>query len=138
MTLVLPFKPFTQSEVAEITKAPTALIDKWYNTLLPERVGEDKFSRGLDYMQTFALFVGHRWLFEGSGPDRAQLVVSCVASMTLQTLEGLFAEGLTFPVFTPQGATIGRAPMHLALGRRLNLKTLYQTFRGQLEQVFRR
>ncbi len=119
--LVLPFKPFTFDEVQAVVRAETKVIDSLTLNVLKPKLGDDKMTIGLDWMQLFAVFVGARYLHEGAPLSRAQAVVTYLGGCLLLNLEAEIAAGRSFPA---------------ALGRRLDLKVLLPEFRAALERVF--
>ncbi len=113
-------------------------------------MGEDGFTRGLDWMGTFGVFVAWRWMHEGAPPGRALEVLSYVAMLNLETLEGAYSRGDTFPVvgdqlrelcrqehvrMPPGGGLLVPAPSS-SLGNRLRLDRLLEEFQHALQRVF--
>ncbi len=133
--LQLPFKPFTRQEVEAITQAPAQVIDVLWGKVLPERTGDVGFMPGMDWMETFAIFVASKWLHEGSGIGRAIGAAMFVGNFGHDEMVTEFKEGRTFPTATPQGGILVKAP-DSAIGNRLNLEVLYMEFKDRLEQVF--
>ena len=136
--LQLPFKPFTADEVQRITKCSMRVLDLCQGVLHP-RTGMG--ATGLDYMQTFAVFVGQRWLDQGASEERAQAVVKMVARMGHNVLLQRIRGGDTFPCTPDMGPDIPAAglmvrPPNSKMGRDLNLKELYLEFTFNLKQVF--
>lgn len=135
--LVMPFKPFTRSEVESITQVDGKVVDMWWGSALEERVGDVAgFFPGLDYMQTFALFVGNRWLHEGAGLERATGVVIFVANLGKGVMESEFRAGNTFPAPTTRGGILVPHKRMGSLGERCNLEGLYREFQARIEAVF--
>lgn len=137
----LPFKPFTTDEIMAITGVNFAVLDHWLNMqvgsegcLLPMQVGEDaNQSRGLSWFQTFAVFVGNRFIHEGAPRGRAEQMVRAVQRMTVDYLVYNFDRGDTF--YVPQAGQMVKQPKG-ALGARLNLQTLYNEFLERVKKVF--
>lgn len=135
--LQLPFKPFTRAEVEAITQAPSQLIDAWWGNVLEERIADmPGVMPGLDYMQTFAVFVGHRWLHEGADLTRATGVVIFVGNLGKGIMLDEFRMGNTFPAPTPQGGILIPHGRLKSLGERCNLERLYKEFLSRIEAVF--
>ncbi len=130
--LVLPFKPFTFDEVQAVVRAETKVIDSLTLNVLKPKLGDDKMTIGLDWMQLFAVFVGARYLHEGAPLSRAQAVVTYLGGCLLLNLEAEIAAGRSFPA--PRGTTGVQGcmvePPPGALGRRLDLKVLLPEFRA--------
>src|SRR5438552_15002024 len=106
--LELPFKPFTLDEVCRIANVKGPVLDRLMNTSATGRGlnlvrGDDGWSTGLDYMQTFAVFVANKWLEEGSGWERADDVVEYLSTMKVEFLDKELSEGRTFPVPNAMG-----------------------------------
>lgn len=135
--LTLPFKPFTRSEVESITQVSGAVIDAWWGTILPEKVGDlPGYLPGLDYMQVFALFVGNRWLHEGADMPKATGVVIFVGNLGKGVMESEFKAGNTFPTPTRYGGILVPHKRLGSLGERCNLERIYNEFLSRLEAVF--
>lgn len=146
MELQLPFKPFTLQEVAKLTGASSRLIDVWADRVLPVRQGADG-TLGLEYMQAFAVFVGHRWLQEGAVPEKATPVVRFIGSITPNLLWQEIDAGTTWPVPREGNESVFKGASGLVrgtfvkppagpLGQRLNLELLYTEFRNNLKTMF--
>ncbi len=134
--LVLPFRPFTVEEVRDITGLFANVLDRWWGKILPLKLGEDGVTRGLDWMGTFAAFVGRRFLDEGGDHQRAMRVARYVAGMTLPHVEECIKNGVSFPGVPPRGYASMIPPPKSRLGRALNLSQLLGEFRGNLARVF--
>lgn len=140
LTIQLPFKPFRLDEILAITGVSFKVYDHWLNMrvgdapLLPQQTGDDADATvGLNYMQTFAVFVGNRYLHEGVPKGRAEAMVRAVQHMTVQYLEYNFERELTF--YDINTGVMVKAP-NKPLGQRLNLRTLYREFLHNLHKVF--
>jgi hypothetical protein len=141
----MEFKPFTFDEVCSITGVPPATLDKWMKQYFTSCRGEDG-TIGLDYMQCFAIFVGHRYVEQGSTTERAVGVMALVASLSLEGLMRNHRKGLTFAVpayqinqpgrynYTGPGVLV-RLPNH-ALAQRLCTRKLLLEFKERLDRVF--
>lgn len=136
----LPFKPFRLDEILAITGVSFKVYDHWLSMrvadapLLPQQTGDDADKTvGLNYMQTFAVFVGFRFLHEGAPNGRAEAMVRAVQHMTVPYLERSFEKDLTF--YDVNTGVMVRAP-NKPLGQRLNLRTLYREFLHNLHKVF--
>src|SRR5882757_7238684 len=124
--LDLPFKPFTLEEVVRITKAGARTVDTW-SMMLGIRSGLGVV--GLEYNQTFAIFVGQKYLDEG-----ATAVVRMLSNTPMETIEDQVAKGNTFPV--PHSLSVNEIPgkgmfIHApdsTLGKRLDLYKLLLEF----------
>ena len=134
--LILPFKPFTIDEVRAITKAPSILIDAWVPKLLPWKHGCGV--SGLDYMGTFAVYVGSRWIDEGSGSDRANKEVSALGSLTQDHMLKEFEAGRTFPAFPKRSTCIMVEAPDNRIGNTLRFDKLYVEFKVMMLKVFPR
>lgn len=138
MTVTLEqFKPFTLDEVLAITGCNSKLLDQLTHPVDGFlKVQQGCGSYGLDFLQTFEVYVAWRYLEEGSGMDRARWAMKVVASLCLEGLERHHARGLTFIV----GSEVGRVMLVQApqnrLGRTLCTKRLLQEFRARLDKVF--
>ncbi len=141
----LPFKPFSLDEVHTLTGVKTAVLSAWLLHLLPVKRGEDHQNTvGLDYMQTFAVFVGNKYLHEGADNFRASAVVEFLAGIPLSHLEEEIEKGLCFPV--PQALEtqklmgLGRGILvecpKTPLGRRLNIKPMLAEFKHNIERLY--
>jgi hypothetical protein len=139
MSIVLPFKPFTLDEVTAITGVNAAVLDHWTLTAITPRLGEDKVTVGLDYPQTFAVFVGNKWLHEGAPPAKATEVVKAMAACRPEYLEEELKAGRSFPALA---STTGLAknmfiePPKTSLGKRLCLKAMLAEFKANVAKVF--
>ncbi len=135
----LPFKPFTLDEVQAITECDRKVLDHWVEHNLGLIMGSGAF--GLTYMQTFAVFVGWRYLKEGAPLNRATAVVEYVSAITMENMAYHFSQGDTFPVpwqmreGIPKPGIMVKPPDNV-LGRRLRLDTLYREFQYHLTRVF--
>lgn len=133
-----PFKPFSLDEVKAVTGVAPGVLDAWVRAVLKIQLGCATF--GLDYMQTFGVYAGWRYLEEGAPRGRPEAVVHFVASLPHPTLLDELARGNSFPCLkgvdpSVPASVLVRAPSG-PLGRRLNLKTLYDEFRTRLTRVF--
>ena len=128
----LPFKPFNLSEVSLITRCPTKALEVWAETRLNMVHGSGAV--GLEWMPTFAVYVGARYLEEGAPGDTAGQVVGFVARYTLETLEKELARGYNFAC--PEMSTLVEAPLNLPLGRRLRLDKLLAEFKARLKELY--
>lgn len=131
------FKPFTLDEVRAITGCDSKLLDKLTSPVDGFlKIQQGCGSYGLDFLQTFEVYVAWRYMEEGSGMDRALWAMKVVAALSLQGLERSHAKGLTFIV----GSEIGRVMMVKApnnrLGRTLSTRRLLQEFRARLDVIF--
>jgi hypothetical protein len=139
--LALPFKPFTPDEICEMTSVHPTVLDAWMKDVLKPCLGDDGFTRGLNYMQTFAVFVGTRWLQEGAGAERVIPVVAMISGMTEGTLETECVAGRTWPVPAtsdnqlPVGICV-KPPANSTPARRLNLYVLHKEFLDRVERKF--
>jgi hypothetical protein len=127
------FKPFTVDEIAAITGSRQ--VEMWFGIIGTQ---EGCGVVGLGWMGAFAVYVGEKFLEEGSGIDRARPVVRTVATLpSPQWLKDVpFRKGLVFPACPPGGtATLIRRPPG-RVGRMLNLKKLLFEFEVRLKQVF--
>lgn len=132
------FKPFTDAEVASICFGSqinewVRLLD-WWLKKLPPRIGDDGKSIGLEYMQTFAVYCGRRYLEEGAGQDRADRVVRMIGGMKFEGFMFDLEQGRDFPNIRPPQMLVP-APSS-RLGRTLNLTVLHAEFRARLDRVF--
>lgn len=144
--LELPFRPFTLDEVQAITGCPAAVLDQWAgldgDKPLPLQYGCG--ASGLNWMQTFAAFVGLKYLHEGATTRRAYALVLYVGGMAQGQMEHDITQGLSFPVPAylfppgerPPGGGVMVEPPHFPLGQRLNLKVLYEEFKERVAKVF--
>lgn len=132
-----PFKPFTPAEVCAITGIDTKVLDAWMRHVLPVQRGEEDPSvEGLDWMQTFGVYVGKRWLEEGSGLERASMAMGFCAGTHLGHLQAEFRDGNTWPPHVRgMPKLMVKAPGNKA-GATLNLKTLYSEFLARIRTVF--
>lgn len=142
--LELPYKPFSADEVFAVTGCDRLHLDKWIVDRLPLSVGCGV--TGLNLMQMFAVFVGAKWIHEGSEEDRAAAVVEYVGTLSEQAMKLSFEAGRSFPVPRQQ---LGPIPRRLALksgmlveppdsnlGRRLDMRPMWDEFLMRLERVF--
>lgn len=146
--VILPYKPFTLQEVAEITGCPGRAIDAWVEAgNLPLQRGDDPKNIGLSYMQTFAVFVGYKWLCEGAEPQRASAVVTYVGNISREFMLQEFGKGNSFPgMVSVPNKIIGGPPeirgimvktdMRNPHMRRLDLATHFDEFLTRLDKVF--
>lgn len=138
--LILPYKPFTLEEVSSITGASAKMIDEWTKTIMPIQTGEDGLSKGLTYMQTFAVFVGWKWLSEGSDSYRAATITCYIGQLSLQVFDENLAKGCNFPVIVKnrKGKAVGTlipAPDKV-LSQRLRLDKLFAEFKANIARAF--
>jgi len=134
--LVLPFKPFTLSEVMRIAKCDSSVLDGFIeeHESMKVKTGDDGWSTGLDYMQTFAVFVGQRYLDEGAEWDRASPVVGYLSMLKLETLQAEMRAGRAFPVPKALGLDLNcivKVP-DTPLGRKLDLRKLITEYDGRV------
>lgn len=137
--LELPFKPFTLGEVHQLTGADIRNVDTWANLLgLRQGLGV----HGLDYSQTFAIFVGQKYLLEGAPPERATAVVLMLGGTPIETIEVSIASGRSFPV--PNSLSKDEIPgkgmfvpcPNNTMAIRLHLGALLAEFRANIKRVF--
>lgn len=142
--LLLPFKPFTVEEVCAITGVTPRTLDYWIagyqgsGGILERKTGDDGFSTGLDYMQTFAVFVGCYYIQEGASMIRVNGVVRYISRISLDFLEREFKVGRTFPVTQEMGHShdlMVMAPRN-RLGKLLRLDRLFEEFEARIRKVF--
>lgn len=131
--LILPFKPLTLEQVAELTGCPTETLDCWSEAM---GLKEGEGIVGLDFMQALGVFTGWTWATEGSGPDRATCVALFVASVSLDFLERHIAAGFDFPVPPTPSARRGCFVECPVTHRRLSMRRLLAEFRERLERKF--
>jgi hypothetical protein len=131
------FKPFTLEEVTRVTGCDVKFLDKVTNTVdgfLKLQQGQGVY--GLDFLQTFEVFVAWRYIEQGGGMPRALWAMRVVAALSLQGLDREHAKDRTFIV----GQELGRAMLVQAprnkIGRALCTKRLMREFRARLERVF--
>lgn len=142
--LTLPYKPFTADEVFSITGVDQPHLDKWIIARLPLSVGCGV--TGLSMMQTFAVFVGSKWIGEGADEDRAAAVVEYVGTLSEQAMRLSFETRRSYPVPRQQ---LGPVPRRVAmkhgmliacpdtnLGRRLCMRPMWDEFLSRLERAF--
>lgn len=134
MSLILPFRPYTPQEVTAITGVSPTTLDKWMGTILPVHTGEDGFTRGLDNMQTFAVYCGRRYTEEGAGVDYVRALVRYVGALKLEHVQSNILKGNTFP-FVGQPPMLVKQPRS-ALGQRLNLGQLLTEYIANVQRVF--
>lgn len=131
--LELPFKPFTADEVIKITGVSFSVLDHWMKNFFTLHRGCG--ATGLEYMQTFAVFVGWRWHEEGAGADRVGKVIQYVCTLTPETMAKEFERGATFPVLGLTHPILVKAPSG-SIGQRLNLEVLFREFKHRLAVEF--
>ena len=134
-----PFRPFGPGEVCAITGVDPKVLDAWMSNVLPVRAAEDDPGlTGLDWMQTFGVYAGWRWLKEGAGLARASRVLGFCAGLTTDALAALIKEGNTWPPHVPGSPPVATRPprSHPRMARELNLKTLYDGYLAELRRVF--
>lgn len=136
--LELPFRPFTADEVLMITGVSVKRLEHWVQFHLKIHAGCGAI--GLEYMQTFAVFVANKFLEEGSGQSKADDVLRFVCCMTPDQMTKWFAQGLTFPFIgmKPNKKRYGVMVKNPGgpLGNRLDLKVLFAEFESRLFGVF--
>lgn len=131
------FKPFTLDEVKVITGCDSKLLDKLTHPADGFlKVQQGCGSYGLDFLQTFEVYVAWRYLEEGGGMDRALWAMKVVAGLCLQGLEREHARGNTFIVGSEVGAAMMVQAPRNRLGRTLCTRRLLNEFRARLDQVF--
>lgn len=137
--ILLPFKPFTFGEVSQMTGIPAKMIDQWAAGILRPYISSRTV--GWDYNQTFAAFVGYKFLSEGSDVDRAASVVVYLNGIGLDVIEKNLLAGCNFPALykdplngKPMGSLIP-AP-NSRLGQTLRLDKLLVEFRAGVARVF--
>lgn len=140
--LVLPFKPFTLGEVQAITGIPSQVLDALvHDEVLPLHLGDDKFTRGLNDTQTFAVFCCAKFLKEGSDLTRAVEVLKLVVGTGIIQCKKMSLQSRTMmPCIVPsemgpQGMWVD-AILEKRLGRALCLPALIGEFESQLQRVF--
>lgn len=132
-----PFKPFTVAEVCAITGIEPKVLDAWTQNVLPVQRGEeDQSVTGLDYMQTFGVYAGKRWLDEGAGLERATRVMAFCAGSTLNHLLKEFEAGNTWPPHVRDMPKLVTRPPRQKAGKTCNLKTLHGEFVNLVRKVF--
>lgn len=142
--LELPYKPFSADDVFAVTGVTKFHLDKWIIERLPLTTGCGV--TGLDLMQTFAVFVGAKWIHEGADEDRAASVVEYVGTLSEQAMRLSFEQGRSFPVPRQQ---LGPVPRRAALkkgmliacpdsglGKRLDMRPMWDEFLSRLERAF--
>lgn len=132
----VPFRPFTLDEVSRITGAYTGALEAWLKTILGLKLGDDRSTRGLDWMQTFAVFVGKKWLDAGSDRGRAARVVAFVSGLNERGMLAEFGRGNSFPCVTEGEPRMLVRPPKSKLGEELNLRALYREFRHNVRRIF--
>ncbi len=116
MKIELPFKPFTLDEVRQMTGVTGKLLDAWIKDgKVKQQFGEVGTLPGLDWMQTFAVFVAGRYLHENAGLERAEGVLDLLQYMERDALLGNVEAGHV--VCVP-------ACMIKALGRKMGRGTI--------------
>lgn len=131
------FKPFTLDEVRAVTGCDSKLLDSLTNPVdgflkMQQGCG----SCGLDFLQTFEVYVAWRYLEEGGGMDRARWAMKVVAALSLEGLEKNHAGGRTFIVGSEVGGSmLVQAPRN-RLGATLCTRRLLREFRARLEAAF--
>jgi hypothetical protein len=137
--LDLPFKPFTDDEVRAITGVKPAELD-FYMKFLTRRTGDNLFTTGLEWMQTFAVFAADKFRQEGAPLDTVLGVLVMLAGVQLSDLEREAELGNYFPV--PARPELGVLtgvfipPPTGAVGDRLRLDRLYKEFLAGVRRVF--
>lgn len=138
-----PFRPFTPDEVQRITGTSARFIDQLLQYTLQLVTGDDMQTLGLNYMQTFAVFVADRWLAEGAPEEWARETCKAVAMLGVEEMLAEFRAWRTFPALASRafndprrrGIIMVRDPEG-RLGRELNLRRLYEEFLERLGRVF--
>lgn len=142
----LPFKPFTLDEVRQMTGVSGKLLDAWVRDgKVRPQLGECGTLPGLDWMQTFALFVAGRYLHENAGLERAEGVLAllqhmerdamllnvrdghvvCVPACMVKSLHGKVGRGTLLTMAETQHK-FGRLRLDLLLEEfELNVRKLY-------------
>lgn len=132
-----PFKPFTVAEICAVTGIEPRVLDAWMSNVLPVQRGEEDPSvTGLDYMQTFGVYAGRRWLDEGAGLERATRVMAFCAGTTLDHLLAEFKAGNTWPPHVRGTPALLTRPPQGKAGKAVNLKQLYGEFVNLVRKVF--
>src|SRR5579863_7285330 len=145
LSIELPFKPFTLDEVYRLTKCPSKFVDRWLtlNKLQYMHSPETK-GYGFSWMQSFAIFVAHRYLTEGAGHERADGVLDLLVIMHHEALIGNLNEGNVFAapacMMKSMGRRVGRGtlipmPEGGKYGR-LHLGDLLVEFEHNIKEVF--
>jgi hypothetical protein len=140
------FRPFTAQEVQAITKCPPSVVDLWMKALGPKHgEGDQHDIVGLDFMQTFGIFVGWRFIEEGSGYKRAWIYCKFLAGCSEELVRYESSAGRSWPVPPemdpeyPRGefpnGTFVRPPKS-RLGNTLNLTVLSRQYGAALDRVF--
>lgn len=140
----LPFKPFSFDEVQAITGVHAKVMDQWGQTVLTPLFGDDKFSVGFNDAQTFAIFVGSRYLEEGAGMAVATAVVRCLGNYSLLSVQGAIDGGclIVAPAELRVGGARGAADDIVSMDssrpveQRLRLDKLLAEFWHRVRKVF--
>lgn len=148
MTNIITYKPFSVEEVAKICDMEARLLDQWMADVVPIRRGPDS-TPGVDYMGLLSIFSAKRWIEEGSGRDRAVMVLVFVMQIPEAALLVNFGKGNTFPVPRSQlidaGETVPQdcpgilvSPPKGRLGNTLNLRIIKAQLDARLDQFWPR
>lgn len=131
------FKPFSLDEVKQVTGCDTRLLDKLTSPVDGFlKVQQGCGTYGLDFLQTFEVYVAWRYLEEGGGMDRSLWAMKVIASLCLEGLEREYSKGNTFIVGSDVGgAVLVQAPRN-RLGKTLCTRRLLEEFRARLDRVF--
>lgn len=131
------FKPFTLDEVQQVTGCDVKLLEK----LTKPMDGTLQLQQGcgvwgLDWLQTFEVFVAWRYIEEGGGMERALWAIHTIAALSLQGLQANHAKGLTFIVPEGAGRHMMVKPPGGRLGKALCTKKLMGEFEARLDKAF--
>lgn len=136
--LELPFKPFTVDEVCQLTGVKPTLLDVWMRSILKPQMGS--MTIGLEYMQTFTVFVAKKFLDEGADGDKVDGVMRALLTVSVENMAQSFRKGDTFPV--PHRNRMGHVCCVMVpapktrLGGVLRLDKLHAEFRHNLAKLF--
>ncbi len=139
--LILPFKPFTLDEVKHITGVSANVLDKWtgLDDDKPLHLHRSGGVVGLDYMQTFAVFVGWKYIGEGADKMRSRAAVEAVANISRELMLQEFMDGHSFLALSCQTGLSSHMfiePPNSRMGRALDCARLWREFENNIAKVF--
>lgn len=136
------FKPFSMDEVQRITGCDSKFIDWLTRPTDPSctsgvlEVQQGCGVYGLDWLQTFEVFVAWRYVQEGGGNERALWTLQTIAHLSTEGLEKAHEQGRTFIVPEGMGRYMLVTPPSGRLGKALCTRRMMREFQAKLDSLF--